>query len=321
MEERLAALDLGTNTVLLLTARGRAGVPLVEQDELCRVTRLGEGLQHTGRLSASAMARTVAAAAEFAACCSAPGSSGRGIAVATSAVRDAANREEFLECCRASLGARPCVFSGEEEAGTIFAGVTSDQAPASSFLTIDIGGGSTEISAGLPSERVYSASVDVGVVRLGERFGLYEEARAGDVDAARVAVSELMRPVCEHIAELRKSAADAAGVIVSGGTGTTFAAAQLRLREYERSAVHGHIGTDEQVASAFDMLSQLPSAERALLPGISPGRAPVLPSGLLILREFLRLVRVPTFKVSTRGLRYGLLLRMRAGELAPTWTW
>jgi len=320
MQDLLAALDLGTNTVLLLTCRERADGALAEQDELCRVTRLGQDFDATGRLADVAMRRTLAAVEEFAA--QAAGGSARGLAVAaaTSAVRDARNRDAFLARCAQVLGRPPLVLSGADEALTIFRGATSDR-PADAFVVnIDVGGGSTEMSAGFGSNCLHSASLPLGCVRFGERFGLFEVPEPGAADAARGAARELLAPACAEIRGTRPGAS-AAAVVVSGGAATTYAAMRLGLHDFDRVAVHGCTGRETDVADTVLSLLGMPSAERALLPGITPGRASVLPAGLLILSEALRLLDAAEFGVTTRGLRFGLLLRLRAGEIAPTWTW
>ena len=320
MDECLAALDIGTNTVLLLLARSRPDGVIAEVQDFCRTTRLGEDTGRTGRLSPAAMERTLATVAEFFGRLSGIGGRGRGIAAATSAARDAANGAEFLERCAACIGGRPHLLSGEQEARTVFRGAASDQAAGQFVITIDIGGGSTEIAGGFADRCLYSTSLNLGCVRFGERFGLYEVPDAAAVAAARAATVALLAPVCAQVKAV-VPAGTPWKVIASGGTATTYAAMHLGLVRYDARAVHGYVGSRAGLVQDLARLWSLPSAKRAELPGVTAGRAPVLPTGVMILEEALGLLGAAAVFVTTRGLRYGLALRLRDGELAPTWTW
>lgn len=317
--EYLAALDLGTNTVLLLTARA-AGADVVEDRELCETTRLGEGLARTGMLLQEAVTRTVAAAAAFRDEAAAACPAGRGIAVATSAVRGARNRAAFLDACRTALGHSPLLYSGAEEAETAFLGAASDQDPGAFLVTIDIGGGSTELSAGRHGERLFSTSVDLGCVRYAEEFGLKEQPQPGAIDRARRAAAAVLGPVGVRIRALMRQAAPVRAV-VSGGTGTTYAQWVQEMPAYDRTQVHGFAGARAAVGRDAMRLWELSSPARAELPGLPAARAEILPAGLLILTEALGAIGLAEFRVTTRGLRYGLILRLARGDVEPSWTW
>jgi exopolyphosphatase/guanosine-5'-triphosphate,3'-diphosphate pyrophosphatase len=318
MDRVFAALDLGTNSTLLLTAVERDG-RLEEVLTLTRTTRLGEGLGVSGRLLPEAATRTLEAVREFLGQLP-PASSGVLVAAGTSALRDALNPELFLAPFAAAYGREPYIFSGREEAETTFLGAASDQPPGQFVVTLDIGGGSTEIGAGYSGDHQLATSLNLGCVRFGERFGLYELPDASALAQARAAAADLLAPVCRQIRELRPSE-QPLQVVASGGTASTFAAMKLRQVEFRRELLHGLTGSESEVAAALLTLFAQSSRERALIPGISPGRAAVFPTGLLILDEALRQLGAPEFTVSTRGVRYGLLLRLQSGDLKPTWSW
>lgn len=318
--EFLAAVDAGTNTVLLLTAvpDGRGGIR--EVAEASRTTRLGEGLDRTGELLPAAVARTVATVREFMDLARQGATHGIGVTASTSAARDAQNRDLFLDRWRAECGAAPLVFSGDDEARTSFTGIASDH-PADRFLIgIDIGGGSTELCAGFGGRLLGSVSLNLGCVRFGERYQLYEIPEPAAPAQASAAAAALLRPAARDILALGPKDTPPA-VVVCGGTATTFAAMTLGLKQWDRTAVHGFAADAAGTAAGMARLFAMPSVERAKLPGISKGRAAVLPTGLLILGEVLRALGVERFTVTTRGLRYGLLLRLQQGDLQPTWTW
>ncbi|OPZ27424.1 MAG: Guanosine-5'-triphosphate,3'-diphosphate pyrophosphatase [Lentisphaerae bacterium ADurb.BinA184] len=316
-----ATLDIGTNSTLLLLAREQADGTLVEDRELFRITRLGRGLGATGRLSPEAVRATLDAVGEFMAAARAwPLRPLFGVAAATSAVRDAANRADFLGPCRDLLGCEPRTLDGDEEAQTVFLGAASDRPAGRPVVTIDIGGGSTEVVAGVPEACRYRVSLDMGCVRFGERFRLYEVAESADTEAARGAIRETLAGVP---AGVRRAVGGAGGfeVVASGGTATTFAAVEQALETYDRGRVHGFVSPAAAVESLALRLLGMPSARRAQVPGLEAGRAAVLPAGLLILAEALRALGAERFTVTTRGLRFGLARRLQAGTLDAQWTW
>jgi exopolyphosphatase/guanosine-5'-triphosphate,3'-diphosphate pyrophosphatase len=319
---RYCALDIGTNSVLLLVAAEDEKGDLQEEHELFRVTRLGEGVGESGRMNPSAIRKTLTAVSEFMAQIHRePGTRIVGLAATTSAARDAENRDEFLEPCSKLLGKTPLVLNGDEESRTVFLGATSDQPPDCPCVTVDIGGGSTEAALGTRARCVHAVSLDVGCVRFGERFGLYETADDRQIAAARQAVREHVTPVCAEIAKFSAQWPANLRLLASGGTATTFAALRRKLTKYDRHAVHGYTDTEPAVADVMQRLFLMPSTGRAALPGVTPGRAPVLPAGLLILSEFLRACGVPRFAVTTRGLRFGMVRRLQRGDIPPTWIW
>jgi exopolyphosphatase/guanosine-5'-triphosphate,3'-diphosphate pyrophosphatase len=314
-----AALDIGSNTVMTLAACG-AAERLREDEEWRATTRLGQGVDASGRLAPEAQERTLAAIAAQTAACRGRYRSGTAVAVATSAARDAGNGPEFLARCAALIGGVPHLLSGTEEARFTFRGIVSDLPRARAVVHLDVGGGSSEITAGSAGEGCrFAESVDLGCVRLGERCGLLEVATPEAIEQARQAIRALLQPVCQRLQALAGS--EPAGVILSGGSATTYAALQLALPVYDAARVHAWPGRTRDLDQVLPRLFAMTAAARAALPGVTAGRAPVLPAGLLILCEFLHLRGAEQFRVSSRGLRFGLVEALAAGEVEPTWQW
>ncbi len=314
-----AALDIGTNTVLSLAAHDSES-GLQPGEERCRTTRLGEGVDATGRLGTIPMLRTLDAVAECVDRLNRISVAGKGIAVATSAVREAANREQFLTLCHTRLGFAPKVLSGEEEARLTFLGAADDQPTGMTLVTIDIGGGSSELSAGYAGECLHAESVRLGCVRFMERFGLREATTRTDREPALENARDTLAGVRERLLrKLPEGKADR--IIVSGGTATTLAAVLEGGRGYRRKAIHGVRIGKRALNDALGRIGGLPSAQRSELAGVPPGRAPVFPAGLLILLACMAAFRVSEMTVSAHGLRYGLVRSLHAGRLSPSWEW
>jgi exopolyphosphatase/guanosine-5'-triphosphate,3'-diphosphate pyrophosphatase len=312
------ALDIGSNTVMMLVAREHNG-GLVEEREWYRATRLGEGAERSGSLSEDAIERTVAAAAEILhdARNAFPGLSGT--AVATSAAREAGNRDDFLKRCRRKLGFSPLLLSGADEARYVFQGVASDRHSGEPLIHIDIGGGSSEITGGMRGACRFAESVPVGCVRLGERFDLFGVSSASSRSAAAEAVRDRLGCVVDRLLRAVPERGEACTILATGGSATTFAAMCLGLDEYDRERIHGFAGRADVLRETVASLAALEPEARAGRPGITSDRAAVLPAGLLILSNFLDLLGAESFQVSTRGLRAGLIDAMIRGTHTPRW--
>ena len=302
MTRRLAAVDLGTNTVRLLVveAEGREWRPLHQSQ---RVTRLGEGQAETGRLLEAPMQRTVDTVSEFIAAARGLGASEIRV-VATSAVREAPNRAELLALLRAATGLDASVVSGEEEARLTLQGVAAGLPQLSgSFVLFDIGGGSTELVLGEGGRLGAVVSLQLGVVRLAERYG-----DAGPVDWARFALmrgeidGRLAREIPARIIEARAPA-----LVGTAGTVTTLAALDLGLPAYDASRVQGHTLARGAVERLLNRLGALAVAERARLPCLEPGRADVIIPGIAICLAVMDRLGYGSLVVSDRGLREGIL--------------
>ncbi|MGC5048969.1 DUF501 domain-containing protein [Micrococcus porci] len=290
----VAGVDCGTNSIRLLIARPAgaedaaepadlpAGAPLEDVVREMRVVRLGEGVDATGAFSEAALERTFAAVDEYAHLVKRH-HAGRVRFVATSASRDASNRETFVQGVAERLGVEPEVISGEEEARLSFAGAVSavdvsaldDDALV---LVVDLGGGSTEFVVGTPAGEVVDAvSMDMGCVRFTERFGLAGSAAADGVAAARAAVEQVMDDVAARLPLERVGAA--VGV---AGTVTTVTAEALGLAEYDPAAIHGAVLPVERLRAAAEALLTADREERAARGFMHPGRVDVIRAGSLI---------------------------------------
>jgi exopolyphosphatase / guanosine-5'-triphosphate,3'-diphosphate pyrophosphatase len=300
---RLATIDLGTNTVRLLVADavpGAAAWKPIEQDQ--RVTRLGEGLAATGYLGDGPAERTAAAVREYVARATAAGAD-RILIVATSAVREARNGGEFAAALRTSTGQPVSVITGAEEARLTLRGIMHGLAGApATFVTFDIGGGSTEYVLARDGQVSASVSLRLGVVPLTERFAFPDR-----VDADRYAT--LTAHVRTQLsAELPAAIRDAAVPLVgTAGTVTTLAALDLGLTAYDARRVHGHRLHADAVERWRHRLGALPVRERAALPCLEPGRADLIIPGIVIVIESMRCLGALELTVSEYGLREGIL--------------
>jgi exopolyphosphatase/guanosine-5'-triphosphate,3'-diphosphate pyrophosphatase len=275
---RVAAIDCGTNSVRLLVAEAGDEGRLVDLDRRLILTRLGQGVDATGRFHPDALARTLDAFAEYADVIAQLGV-GRVRLVATSAARDASNRDEFFAGARERLGVEAEIISGDEEARLSFTGaLTALPDVAAPVLVIDIGGGSTELivgSGGATPHIDHGLSLDIGSVRVRERFLAGDPPTTEQVNAASAYIDSLL---------------DGSGVdfdsiatwIGVGGTATSLSALNQRLPAYDRTKVHGSsMSRVELYALTHDLLTSTVEQVKAL-PSMHPKRADVICAGALI---------------------------------------
>lgn len=296
---RVAAVDCGTNSIRLLIADvdGAGAVPrLTDVVRQMRVVRLGQGVDATGELAREALDRTFAAAADYAALIREHGAE-RVRFVATSATRDASNRQVFVDGIRDLLGVEPEVISGDEEAALSFAGASSvlpsrGQDPV---LVVDLGGGSTEFVLGNADGVIAARSVDVGCVRMTERHLRLDPPSPEQIAAAEADVDAAITEAA-HTVPLERAVA----VVGVAGSVTTITAHALDLPEYLPAAIHGtELGLDAAVGACTDLLG-MTRADRAALPYMHPGRVDVIGAGGLVWRRVLqRLAAVTGGQVAT----------------------
>ena len=274
MTERVAAIDCGTNSIRLLVADVADGMAEEIVREM-RIVRLGQDVDATGRLAPEAIERTLAATREYAEII-ATLHADRVRFCATSAARDASNAEEFASAVEEIVGVRPEILTGFEEARASFVGASRGLGSAGEVLVVDIGGGSTELVEGRDETVEWSTSMDVGSVRMTERFLSSDPPTDAELAEcleflrrALVAASEEMAPVSTLV-----------GV---AGTVTTIAAHALNLPAYDRAAVHGARLPIDEVRSACRSLVAMTVEERRALPFMHPGRADVIGGGALVL--------------------------------------
>lgn len=308
---RVAAIDCGTNSLRLLVADVDGAGNLASVERRTTIVRLGQGVDRTGRLADDALARTFAVCEEYARVIAAHGVE-RARFVATSATRDATNRQEFLDGVRARIGVDAEVVTGDEEARLSFRGATLGLAdvPAARppYLVVDIGGGSTEFVLGgdgrqTPVDAVVSAaSVDVGSVRLAERRLTDDPPTAGQVVAAAADIDAAIALAAGDV-DLHRARC----VVGVAGSVTTVAAAVLGLTRYDRSRVHHAAIAVSALHDAGRRLREMPRAERAALPFMAAGRVDVIGAGALVLeRILLALPQLDTLIVSETDILDGI---------------
>jgi exopolyphosphatase/guanosine-5'-triphosphate,3'-diphosphate pyrophosphatase len=311
----VAAVDCGTNSTRLLVA-GPDGAPLVR---LMRITRLGQGVDGNHRLAADAIGRTVAVLQEYREVMDSH-RVGRVRMTATSAARDAANREEFFSAAEAAVGTPPELLVGAEEARLSFVGATAELDPADGpWLVADIGGGSTELAIGPAAGARAGAgalvptavrSLDIGCVRLTERFLADDPPGADALAAASAHVESLLAEVSASEPAFSRPA------VLVGLAGTVAALASLdqRLPGYDRARLHHHVLTRSAVDGLLAELTPLDLAGRRRRPGMESERADVIVGGTVVLAALLRHFDIDRCLTSEADILDGLIMTLLAGS-------
>ncbi len=301
---RVAAVDCGTNSIRLLVADVEGRSKSDVQREM-RVVRLGQDVDRTGRLAPEAVERTRVALVDYATTCRELGVE-RTRMVATSASRDAENREDFRAMVVDVLGVEPEVISGDEEAALSFDGATRGLDPADGpFLVMDIGGGSTELVLGTTAVEA-ARSVDVGCVRLTERHLAGDPPTAQEVRAAEADVDAALAQVREVVpVERARTAVGLAGSV------TTVAALALDLPAYDSERIHLSRIPAADVRTVTDRLLAMTRAERAALPVMHPGRVDVIGAGALVLATLVDRLGLPEVLVSESDILDGIAWSIR----------
>jgi exopolyphosphatase/guanosine-5'-triphosphate,3'-diphosphate pyrophosphatase len=321
---RAAAIDIGTNSVLLLIAEQR-GDDLVAVVERATITRLGQGVDKERALAPEAVERTLACLTRYAEDMRRAGID-RAAAVGTSAMRDARGGDAFRARAAEILGVEPRVVSGEEEARLTFAGALTGLGLEPGPVTVfDIGGGSTEIIHGDTGGSVGAAvSLDVGSVRLTERHVKNDPPATSELDAIRADARSALggafvtqRNGQDASAAPSTSSPHASNRLVGvAGTVTTLAALVLGVAPYDGARVHGARLSKDDVAHAAARLAGLSLSDRRALPALDPARADVIVAGSILMDELLAWAAARELIVSDRGVRWGLaqdLLRGAGG--------
>ncbi len=288
---RVAAIDIGTNTTLLLVAEPNDRGALISIREEATITRLGEGVDVARKLAPAAIERTNACLSRYAEIVRELGVEQVAV-VGTSAMRDAGGGDEVRAKVRELFGVEARTISGEEEARLTFRGALLGLDVGESVAVFDIGGGSTEIVVGERGAIRASHSFDVGSVRLTERHG---EDRAA-----------IARAIDEAFAKNDVWARAWGDVVGIAGTVTTLAAVSMSLEPYDGARVHGHVMTRAQLAEVVERLAAMPLAERKKTRGLEPKRADVIVAGGMIALAVLDRLGAKSMIVSDRGVRWGL---------------
>lgn len=309
---RVAAVDCGTNSTRLLIAGGDGGT----LDRRMRITRLGEGVDRLGALQPAAVDRTLEVLREYAAAMTAAGVA-RVLAVATSAIRDAANAGAFLRPAAAVLGAELRVLSGDDEGCLSYRGATAELPVTDGpYLVVDVGGGSTELVTSGPDGSIEAVSLHVGCVRVTERFLRSDPPTEAQLAEARAHVAGLVAQArSEHPAYAcsRGAATVAAGVsgaarlVGLAGTVSALTVLSLGLEAYDRAAVHHARLTRAEVAELFGELASQDVAERRARRGMEHDRADVIVGGALVLLTVMDVLGFGELTVSESDILDGIV--------------
>ena len=301
--KRLAGVDIGTLTCRLLIADLSINQRLIEVRSERRILRLGEGVDQTKQLSVAAMDRVVQCLKEWQEMIAV--SSVNAVAVvATSAVRDAENRDEFLDRVKREAGFEVELISGEEEARRTMLGIRSGlPIGVTDVLALDIGGGSTEFILDCPGQPPIVRSIDIGVVRLCERLIHHDPPTDGEVRQAREWVARETKAAVAGMHSYHT-----ATFVGTAGTVTSLAAMAQKLSIYQPARIHNYRLQLDTIQDLEQTLLSLKKADRAGLPGLEKGREEVIAAGAIIIRTIMETLGMPSVLVSDLGLREGVLI-------------
>jgi len=306
----LAAIDCGTNSTRVLVSEG-TGRQRRAVDRQNTITRLGQGVDATGRLHPDAVERTLATLRRYRSSLDAHGVTDVRM-TATSAARDADNAHELLDQAEAIVGTRPELITGEEEGHLSFLGATAELDPADGpFLVVDIGGGSTELIVGTAEAEVVR-SVPLGCVRLTEKHLATDPPDPEELSNAIFEATELYDELLREV-----PAAHAARTVIGlAGTVTTVAAVEIGLAEWDRDAIHHFRLTRDAAEDVFRTLATEPLADRVHNPGLEPARADVIVGGCCALVALYRTLGLDELLVSEADILDGLVFSLadRLGE-------
>ncbi len=303
---RVAAIDCGTNSIRLLIAEPDGSGGLNDLERRLEIVRLGQGVDATGEFHPDALRRTFAAVDEYAELIKKAEVPVEKVHfVATSAARDAKNRDSFFAGIKERLGVQPDVISGETEARLSFIGALSRVTPdGEPVLVMDIGGGSTELITGSAAGELHSAiSLDIGSVRVTERFLKQNPVADDDLERATTYVDELLAGSGVDF--------DSIGTWIGvAGTATTLAGVYLELEHYDRERVHGAVIPLPAIAELLNRLAGLTVEEIRALPSMHPGRADVITGGALVEARVAKRLQVEELIVSESDILDGIALQL-----------
>ena len=301
----LAGIDLGTLSCRMLIVRTSGKGPWEELYADRKLLRLGEGVAANKKLSEASMGRVVATLSEWRDTLHRY-QVDEAVCVATSAVRDSDNQDEFVERIRATTGMVVEVLSGPVEAELSMEGIRSGlPRHVQHVLALDIGGGSTEFIRSVPGEMVQGYSVDVGVVRLTETFFSEDPPRDSTVKNIREWIQHVINPVKAQLGNVSRLE-----FVGTAGTVTTLATMAQVLKTYQRAKVQNYLLDISTIGEFEETFLATTAAGRAELPGLEPGREKVILAGTLILREVMKTFGFTTCRVNDFGLREGILLKL-----------
>jgi exopolyphosphatase/guanosine-5'-triphosphate,3'-diphosphate pyrophosphatase len=308
IKEVRAVIDVGTNSVKLLVGavQKNSVQPLHESSHQ---TRLGQGFYEKHILQSGAIEETARSVAEFAA----QATSWKPISIkiiATSAARDAVNKEDLLNAISTASGLQVMVISGDQEADWAYRGVTTDPSLHSqALLVMDVGGGSTEFILGQRGERLFTESFPLGSVRLLEHMPLDDPPRDAQLAAYESAIDQILESRVRHDLSRHLSALKGETQLVgTGGTSTILGRIQLGLVSFDREKIEGLSLTLADVLREKQRLWSIQLSERRNIVGLPPNRADVILPGVLIFERVMQAFRFESLRVSTRGIRFAALM-------------
>ncbi|HEY6810527.1 MAG TPA: Ppx/GppA phosphatase family protein [Propionibacteriaceae bacterium] len=303
---RVAAIDCGTNSIRLLIAEPNGSGGLRELDRRLEIVRLGQGVDANGEFHPDALQRTFAVVDQYAELIKKAEVPVPNVHfVATSAARDARNRDSFFAGIKQRLGVLPDVVSGPTEAHLSFLGALSRVTPEGQpVLVMDIGGGSTELITGSAAGEIYRAiSLDVGSVRVTERFLKQNPVADDDLARATEYVDDLLAGSGVEFASI--------GTWIGvGGTATTLAGVHLELEHYDREQVHGAVIPLPAVQALLHRLAKMTVEEIKALPSMHPGRADVITGGALVEARTAARLNVAELIISESDILDGIALQL-----------
>jgi len=295
-------MDIGTNSVKLLVAD-------VEDQQIKKVlldypviTRLGEGIDKNHEILPEAMDRTLRVISDFQNRAKQLGVEDI-IAISTSAMREAKNRDVFVQKVMDQTGVNLQVITGDEEAEIAFMGVCSDsELQSKNAIIVDVGGGSTEFVIGQDGRIENKFSVNIGCVRLTEEFIHSDPVNPSDLQSI---IQHVISALYTHLSKISTGDRDLIGI---GGTITTIAAIHQNMEGYALSDIHKYVLQKDQVFRILTYLRRMTLEERRNVSGLSPQRADIIIAGIAIFSTIMEILRIQEIVVSTRGLRYGAIL-------------
>ena len=305
---RVAVVDIGTNSTRLLIADVE-GTGVEEVVRRTTVTNMGRGVDHTGLICSEAIEDVCSVIADYKARYEEMGAE-RVMAIATSAVRDAANGEAFIAELRERFCLDARLLSGEEEAHLTYLGATAHRPADDPTLVFDIGGGSTELVIGSGSEVGFHASLQAGTIRQSERHLTSDPPHPHELED----LASDIRNLIERAAAVQPDQARPIRAIAVAGTPTSLAAIDQELEPYDPGRVHGYRLGLQRIQRMLSRLSSLPLAERLRVPGLHPGRAPTIVTGTVILVQVMRAFGLQEIEVSELDILHGSAL---SAAMAP----